>query len=216
VYSSNFISADEAEVELRTKLGLLDSEMPARRLLMKVGRVEQHWAKNCLAVGLSQGFIEPLEATALHLVQETIESFVSAFTAGNYTAQHQAQFNQRINDRFDGIRDYISCHYKVNTRSDTNYWRANRENEHISDSLKHLLDCWDRGGDITTEIERQNIAAYYPAVSWHCLLAGYGRFAAFQGAKKLVSEDNGLLAIDGFIKTCAKEFKGHQDALEFN
>ena len=215
VYSSAFISADDAEVELRTKLAMLDSDVPARRLSMKIGRVEQHWAKNCLAVGLSQGFIEPLEATALHLVQETIESFVSAFSAGNFTAQHQGQFNQRINARFDGIRDYISCHYKVNTRSDTEYWRANRENMHISDSLRHILDCWDKGGDITAEIARQNIAAYYPAVSWHCLLAGYGRFAPLNTGKGPVNDDKNLLQIDGFIKRCAKQFKGHQDALEF-
>jgi hypothetical protein len=78
------------------------------------------------------------------------------------------------------------------------------------------LDCWDKGGDIIAEIERQNIAAYYPAVSWHCLLAGYGRFSPLQGAGEPVKDDNNLLAIDGFIKTCAKEFKSHQDALKFD
>ena len=61
VYSSAFCSADEAERELRESLGLLDSGTPARHLKMKIGRVTKHWNKNCLAVGLSQGFIEPLE-----------------------------------------------------------------------------------------------------------------------------------------------------------
>ncbi len=64
VYSSAFCSADEAEHELREHLGVLGADIPVRHLKMKIGRVEQHWANNCLAVGLSQGFIEQLEATA--------------------------------------------------------------------------------------------------------------------------------------------------------
>src|SRR3546814_8062841 len=73
VYSSRFCTADDAERELRTHLGLLDNPVQARHLRMRVGRIERPWAHNCLAVGLSQGFIEPLEATALHLVQRTVE-----------------------------------------------------------------------------------------------------------------------------------------------
>lgn len=220
VYSSQFISADQAELELRTKLGLLDDTSNAKRLSMKIGRVQQHWAKNCLAVGLSQGFIEPLEATALHLVQETIESFVSAFIAGKiagkFTQQHQQQFNQRLNARFDGIRDYIVCHYKVNSRDDTEYWRANRHNSNISDSLQNILQCWDQGGDITTEINRQQIAAYYPAVSWHCLLAGYGRFPELSEAQrqKPTTSEN-VQHIDGLIQQCASGFQTHASALKF-
>jgi len=216
VYSSEFISADQAEQELRTKLGLLDHANSAKRLSMKIGRVQQHWAKNCLAVGLSQGFIEPLEATALHLVQETIESFVSAFSAGNFTQQHQQQFNHRINARFDGIRDYIVCHYKINSRDDSEYWRANRHNSNISDSLQNILQCWDQGGDITTEINRQQIAAYYPAVSWHCLLAGYGRFPELSNAQHYNPTTNeNLQHIDGFIQQCASGFQPHASALKF-
>ena len=73
VYSSDFLSADAAETELRTFLGTLDSDEPARHLKMNVGQLEKHWEKNCVGLGLSQGFIEPLEATALLLVQVAIE-----------------------------------------------------------------------------------------------------------------------------------------------
>ncbi|MDM7860708.1 tryptophan 7-halogenase [Alteromonas sp. ASW11-36] len=177
VYSRDFCSADEAETELRTHLGLLDSEVQAKHLQMKVGRVAQTWVGNCVAVGLSQGFIEPLEATALHIVQETIEQFISAFTAGNYTAEHRTQYNQIINARIDGIRDYIVCHYQVSNRVDTEYWRANTSNTTRSASLEQLLHVWRQGGDLTAEINRQNIAQYYPAISWYCLLAGYHHFS---------------------------------------
>ena len=167
-------------------------------------------------MGLSQGFIEPLEATALHLVQETIESFVSAFSAGKFTQQHQQQFNQRLNARFDGIRDYIVCHYKVNSRDDSEYWRANRHNSNVSDSLQNILQCWDQGGDITTEINRQQIAGYYPAVSWHCLLAGYGRFPEMHPAQcHTATTDENLHHIDSFIQQCANGFQSHASALTF-
>lgn len=82
VYSSAYCTSSQAESELRATLGLLESDVAARHIKMKVGRVRQHWFKNCLAVGLSQGFIEPLEATALHLVQETIQGFADAYEGG--------------------------------------------------------------------------------------------------------------------------------------
>src|SRR5690606_28031237 len=145
-------------------------------LKMNVGRVERHWEKNCLAAGLSQGFIEPLEATALHLVQETILGFAEAFERGDFSNREQAQFNQLINQRFEAVRDYIVCHYRVNSRTDTDYWCENANNNNLSDSLRGLLQVWVAGENLTQEVERQKIGGYYPAASWHCLLAGYGLF----------------------------------------
>ena len=77
-----YLDKDAAETELRAHLGLLDSDVAARHLQMKVGRVERSWVGNCLAVGLSQGFIEPLEATALHIVQATVEGFIERYRNG--------------------------------------------------------------------------------------------------------------------------------------
>jgi tryptophan 6-halogenase len=213
VYASGYCNADKAETELRRHLGMLDHANSAKHLSMKVGRLEHHWKQNCLAIGLSQGFIEPLEATALHLVQHTIDSFVSAFCAGNFTTQHQAQFNQRINNRFDGIKDYIVAHYKINSRDDSDYWRDNRTNDNISASLKSILHCWDTGGNLIDEINHQQIAGYYPIISWFCLLAGYGHFSA---NANVVRDDASTLAnIDNMLRSLSGQFKTHQQALEF-
>ena len=76
MYSSSFCTADEAEHELRESLGLLEADTPARHLKMRIGRLTKHWNRNCLAVGLSQGFIEPLEATALLFIQKTAMGIV--------------------------------------------------------------------------------------------------------------------------------------------
>lgn len=214
VYSSKYIDSTEAETQLRQSLDLVDSDVPAKHLKMKVGQVEKHWHKNCISIGLSQGFIEPLEATALHLVQETVDSFISAFEAGGFSNTHQQEFNQRIRTRFEGVRDYIVCHYKTNSRSDTPYWQDNRNNLQISDSLQAILDCWDKGGDLTEEIDRQKIAAYYPAVSWHCLLAGVGRFPPL-GITQAATHEVNVDEISRFIQQCAQGFIPHKQALKY-
>src|SRR5690606_2952270 len=137
-----FISADKAEQELRKYLGDAAEDASARHLSMRVGRITQHWKKNCLAVGLSQGFIEPLEATALAIVQSTLENFVDSFDKP-ITEQTKTTFNQHVNELIEGIRDYIVTHYRLNTRTDTDYWRACRSDIKLSAELKILLDAWD-------------------------------------------------------------------------
>ena len=188
VYSSDYCSAEQAETELRQKLNMINYPVAAKHLKMKVGRVALHWNNNCLAVGLSQGFID-------------------------FSTQHQAQFNQRINARFDGIRDYIVCHYKVNQRHDSAYWRDNRANTNMSNSLQAILECWDKGGDLLAEINQQQIAGYYSAVSWYCLLAGYGRFVATQHkpTEALVN----ISEIERSLQQLSQQFLDQNQALDF-
>lgn len=175
VYSSRYQDKTAAEAELRHHLGL-DESAEARHLTMKVGQVEKHWFKNCLGLGLSQGFIEPLEATALHLVQLAIEIFIDKFDKGRFTTEFQHEYNALISERFERVRDYIVAHYKLNTRNDSDYWRDNRNNMQLSESLLQILDVWYRQGDLPQEIKRQNLASHFGTTSWHCLLAGYGIF----------------------------------------
>lgn len=181
VYSDDFVTADNAETELRAHLGCLDNDVEANHLKMNVGSLEKHWSHNCLALGLSQGFIEPLEATALHLVQLCIEMFMSKFEQGglNSLAQREQvceQYNVLVSERFERVRDYIVAHYKLNTRDDSDYWRANRDNLHLSDSLRHILDVWYKREDLAVEIDRQGLNNHFDAVSWQCLLGGYGAY----------------------------------------
>ncbi len=178
VYSSQFISKNDAELELRQHLGLVNTDVEARHLGMRVGQVAKHWSKNCIAIGLAQGFIEPLEATALHLTQIATEMFIDHFEKGNFSNQHQADYNREMTERFERVRDYIVAHYKLNTREDTEYWKANRDITALSDSLLHILNAWYKKNDLSKEISRQGIDSHFGATSWHCLLAGYGVFPA--------------------------------------
>lgn len=213
VYSSDFISADDAETELRTFIGTLDSEEEARHLKMNVGQLEHHWEKNCIALGLSQGFIEPLEATALLLVQQAIEMFVARYEKGNFTAEFRDDYNAKVHERFERVRDYIVAHYKLNTREDTEYWKANRENMDLSDSLRRILDAWYRREDLGKEIDRQNLESHFTNLSWHCLLSGYGAYpplADDQPGRGDLYEEQGVRK---FLTRCALNFDSHKNNL---
>ncbi len=175
VYASDYLDEDAAERELRAHLQL-DDTTEARHLKMRVGRLERTWERNCVAIGLAQGFIEPLEATALMIVQDTVEHFMASFEQGLPAARQREVFNDRINRLYDSIRDYIQMHYKLNTRTDTAYWIAARENPNVSDSVAAILETWDEGGDLLAEITRQSENLAYSPTSWFCILGGMGRF----------------------------------------
>jgi hypothetical protein len=218
VYSSAFCSADEAEYELRERLGLLDSDVPARHLKMKIGRVQEHWVKNCLAVGLSQGFIEPLEATALLLVQKTADLFVHYFVEGEFTDRYRAEFNQHINDNFDAVRDYIVTHYKISSRTDTEYWRANTANQQdVSATMLELYDSWLTGKDLVEELQRLKYTdfCHYPAASWYCIFAGMGFFPKSQRLRKVNRKKKryDLALMDDFLRDSASKFTDHRTYL---
>ena len=213
VYASGYCSADQAETELRRKLGLLDADVSARHLKMNVGRLERHWEHNCLAVGLSQGFIEPLEATALHIVQETIQGFIDAWELGGFTNANRDSFNQRINARFEGVRDYIVAHYVCNSRDDTEYWRANRNHEHISDNLRAVLHAWVRAGNVIEQVKQRGMDKYYLPMSWYALLCGYGVFPAQLQPGSPKAHSYNLADIDKFVRACALNFRPQRELL---
>ena len=193
VYSTNFLSAEEAERELRARAGVGDDAY-YRHLKMRVGRVEQHWLGNCLGLGLSQGFIEPLEATALMLVQFTLEKFVASFSPeAGAAAEQPMKFNEQMNAMFDGVLNYVAGHYLLNTRSDTEYWRAVREDMEVPSALEELIRCWDSSEDFTALLPELDVAGVYSRASWYCLLAGMGRFpqprrAATVSGRRLLEE----------------------------
>lgn len=215
VYSSNFCTPDEAETELRRHLGLLESDVEARHLKMRIGRVTRHWNKNCLAVGLSQGFIEPLEATALLFIQQTASSFAEFLDQGDLSEAAHSRFNALTNAHFEGIRDYIVTHYKTNTRTDTEYWRANAANLHLSDELKKLYSLWMNGKSIVPAIRQQLIGRGYPVFSWYALMAGMGVFpdAAELRAPTATEARYSMEEIDNLLRRSAANYPDHKSTL---
>ena len=214
VYSSAFCSADEAERELRESLGLLDDPTPARHLKMRIGRVTKHWNRNCLAVGLSQGFIEPLEATALLFIQRTASAFIETLEAGDLGEGARDRFNQRINEHFEGTRDYIVTHYKTNSRKDTEYWRACSANGKLSDALKELYSLWLSGRGILEPVAQQAIGKGYPVMSWYSIMAGMGCFPPQLRAPASGEDRYDLDEIDNLLERSALNFRPQKEMVK--
>jgi hypothetical protein len=140
----------------------------------------------------------------------TVKAFLDAWDKDERDA-----FNTAIARRYDGIRDYIVCHYRTALRDDTDYWRdANRMNA-LSDSLKGVITAWFTGADLEQEVRRQGIEGYYPPLSWHCMLAGYGNFPE-QALLKPPGPDIApvdMADIERFVAGCAMNFPTHAEAL---
>jgi 2-polyprenyl-6-methoxyphenol hydroxylase-like FAD-dependent oxidoreductase len=215
VFSTQACTADAAETELRTHLGLLDAEVPVRHLRMRIGRVTRHWNANCLAVGLSGGFIEPLEATALLFIQRTAEWFVDSVARGEIDEPARDRFNQRVNAHFEGTRDYIVTHYKTNTRSDSEYWRANAANTDLSPALKQLLSLWMAGKSIAPGVRKQSIGHGYPMFSWYAILAGVGLFPHPRDLRAPTAQQarHDLAEIDDMLARSVLNYPRHREAL---
>lgn len=215
VFSDKYISSEQAETELREHLGLLDNDVNVRHLSMKVGRVNKHWNKNCLAVGLSQGFIEPLEATAIALSFNTVSQFIQCLEQGNGTNKYEDVFNKDINARFDGICDYIVCHYKMNQRLNNAYWRDCAANQHTSETLDKILYLWAKSKDFSSDLFKYNLWGAYQPKSWACMLAGYGVFPALSadGLSNTSLYENEMLGVDDFIRRCGLNFTKQTELL---
>lgn len=213
VYSTRYCGADRAETELRHKLGTLDGEAPARHLKMKIGRVSQHWNRNCVAVGLSQGFLEPLEATALYLTQMSVAIFALFLDKGDFGEQARKAYNDEVNGFFDGHRDYIVAHFKTNSRTDTEFWRDNASQlDGMSDSLNSIFGTWLQAKDLSAELVRQDLERYYTVGSWYALMAGMGLFPVALPATsaEAASRAEQHAQMQDFLRRCTLNFRDHK------
>lgn len=214
VYSSKYLTPEAAEAELREYLGIGDrKDIQARHIKMKLGRVTEHWYLNVLGVGLSQGFIEPLEATALSCIQYTVEHFIECAERNNISATQQA-FNDQINTVYDAICDYISAHYRLNTRDDSPYWKDN-QTAPATAKLNQILAAWDDpNSQFESILKTLNAEVMYFSPSWYCLLAGKGRFTKPSKALSNTIKYADVADIDSYCEQNAKHFKSHQTALD--
>lgn len=125
VFCSDYLSDDQAE---KTLLGNLDSEPvnDVRKIKFKTGRTEKQWHKNVIAVGLSSGFLEPLESTSIHLIQSAIVRLLKLFPHDGIKQAAIDLYNDESSAEYDTIRDFIVLHYVVNERTDSDFWHDMR------------------------------------------------------------------------------------------
>ena len=142
VYSSAFASREEAEKEFREHLGSVSDNLNALHIKMRIGRNRNSWVKNCVAIGLSSGFVEPLESTGIFFIQHGIEELVSDFPDKSFNEEVVKSYNKAIADCIDGVRDFLILHYYASTRYDTPFWKAAMHDLIIPEALKERLKLW--------------------------------------------------------------------------
>ena len=151
VFCSRHISDDEATATL---LANLDGEPLAepRTIRFTTGRRRKAWVGNVVAIGLSSGFIEPLESTAIHVIQSSISRLLDLIPAGPVRDPSRDEFNRRSAFEMERIRDFIILHYHCNQRSGEAFWDQLREME-VPDSLQHRLALFRSTGRILPDAE---------------------------------------------------------------
>ena len=167
VYSSAHVSDDEAT---HTLLSSLDGEPLADpwRLRFTAGKRKETWKKNCVSIGLSAGFMEPLESQSIHLIQIGISRLVAMFPDRNFSQAEVDRYNRRMTFEYETIRDFLVLHYKATERNDTPYWDYLREME-VSDYLRDKMAVFlDHG-----RIFRENDELFHDT-SWFAVMMGQG------------------------------------------
>lgn len=146
IYSSDLMS-DQTAID--SLIGDLDGAPigTPRKIKFRTGHRSRFWYKNCVAIGLSGGFLEPLESTSLFLIQEGISKFISLFPSAEMPDTIQDEYNRQLVKKFEQVRDFIILHYKATLRDDTEFWNYCRTMD-IPDSLAQKIDLFREAGRI--------------------------------------------------------------------
>ena len=144
VYCTSFMKQDEATSILMKNLDGAPIADP-RHIGFKTGRRKRFWNRNCVAVGLSSGFLEPLESTSIHLIQTAISRVLSFFPHQGFDATDIVEYNTQTGLEYEQIRDFLILHYKLTERTDSAFWNYCRTMS-IPDTLQRKIDLFSSNG----------------------------------------------------------------------
>ncbi|TWX67254.1 tryptophan 7-halogenase [Colwellia demingiae] len=201
-YSSKYMSDVEAEKSLRQYLVDSVGEEKAnllkpKKLIFEPGHREKFWHKNCVAIGMSAGFLEPLEASALAMVELSSTMISEELPVTRVHMDIIAKrFNDRFNYRWQRIIDFLKLHYILSKRTDSQYWRDNQQPESISKELQELIKLWQYQPPSRYDfVQNEEV---FPSASYQYVLYGMGfkteqranprKFEANPLAKKTIAE----------------------------
>jgi len=171
VYSDEYISPDEAEATLRERVAPGRDDLEANHIRMRIGRHRNSWVNNCVAVGLSSAFVEPLESTGIFFIQHAIEQLVKHLPGRNWDQQLTASYNKRIGAAIDGVKEFLILHYAGSPRRDNQYW-IDTKHRQVPESLADVL----RVGK-THLLDEETVYPRYhgfETYSWNTMLLGLG------------------------------------------
>lgn len=167
VFSSQYWDDETARQTLLNNLPAPAIGEP-RLLKFVTGRYKKQWHRNCVALGLSSGFLEPLESTSLHLVQRGIARLIKLFPNRGSTSALAEEYNRQSEFEFEHIRDFLILHYHVNQRQNEAFWQYLRDMP-IPDSLQHRLELFRASGQLI-----RNADELFAEPGWWQVLIGQG------------------------------------------
>jgi 2-polyprenyl-6-methoxyphenol hydroxylase-like FAD-dependent oxidoreductase len=171
VYSDQFITPEEAEAELRRKVAPGRDDLEANHIRMRIGRNRESWINNCVAIGLSSAFVEPLESTGIFFIQHGIEQLVNHFPDAGWDPRLTDAYNNRVAHAVDGVKEFLIMHYRSAQRDSSPYWKEAKVRP-IPDGLRERLDL--------AEIRLLDEQTIYPhfhgfeSYSWNAMNLGLG------------------------------------------
>ncbi len=172
VYSSKYSSEEQARQTLEDYVGPAINDLNIRKITIKSGHREIFWKNNCVAVGLSAGFLEPLEASALVLIELSAQMIAEQLPACREVMDIAAKrFNETFLYRWDRIVDFLKLHY-ILTKRDEPFWRDNRDPKTIPESLQELMQLWQYRSPGDLDFTSNN--EVFPAASYQYVLYGMG------------------------------------------
>lgn len=213
VFSSRYLSEDEATATL---LGNLDGEAlaPPRTLRFVAGVRRKAWQRNCVAIGLAAGFLEPLESTSIYLIQSGIAKLLTFFPAAVPSSTDIAEYNRLVRREFEHVRDFVMLHYHAQRRTDAPLWIYCRDMP-IPDSLRHKMDLFQTHGRLLSEADE-----LFAQGSWFQVMHGQG--LAPQGYHPIVDaidiEDLNVFfeRVREAIRQCLDIMPSHEEFLRRN
>ncbi|MFZ0498207.1 MAG: tryptophan halogenase family protein [Steroidobacteraceae bacterium] len=174
VYSSRHQSEEAARETLRRYIGPGHDALPVRKIPIRAGHRETFWKRNCVAVGLASGFLEPLESSAIVLVELSAKLLAEQMPACREVMDIIAKrFNEVTLYRFGRIVDFLKLHYVLTKRTDTAFWRDNVDPATVPERLRELLTLWQYQSPWYFD-EFDRLEEVFPAASYQYVLYGMG------------------------------------------
>lgn len=212
VYSSQHMSDEQAKQHLLANLDAKPLAEP-RKINFTTGRRVKQWHKNCSAISLSSGFLEPLESTSLHLVQSAIIRLTKLFPRNGIQPQHIDEFNRQSQTEFEQIRDFIILHYHLNAKQSVDdergLWQQCRDMD-IPESLQHKIDLFK-----TTATVFRHQDELFTEAAWIQVMLGQGIIPEdYHPLTQAVSQDDltdYLTNIRKVINTTVSQMPSHKD-----
>ena len=211
IYSTAFMEDAEAEDVL---LGGLDGEPlgEPRTIRFRTGCRRTFWSGNCIAIGLSAGFLEPLESTSLYLIQEGISKFITLFPTADMPDIVRTEYNRQMRREFEQVRDFIILHYHATERDDSDFWNHCRTMS-VPDSLTYKMQLFEEAGRFFRDEDE-----LFTRASWVAVMTGQGvtprRVDPMVAALPLPEVERSLASMRRAMETVSDQMPSHSAFLD--